>query len=285
MPCLARASGCRGRREQAGGGADPRDQSHHRAEDDRCALLRHARDRAATWVRPNGGDAVVSCSRSTRSTWTRHPEQDVGQIDVGGGVHITVADLGNVSPTVGLTAPTPVVDETTRDDHRAGDAREPGGSRVPACSWRRSRAWWQPVGHRAFRVRRSTTRCTATGHVVADSKDPNGTRYRGVRQQVAKRQVPAVIRSRCRRGQAGRGDRDVRRKVQARNRRRCSDQQQGEAGEQSRPETGRQPGGFAVGPGPRGLWPGPGPPSRRAASEEKKGTCVSTDLFINVRCR
>ena len=136
----------------------------------------------------NGGDAVVSL-QSLNPIYVNFgiPQQDAGQMHLGRGVRITVADLGNVS----LDGPDHRARFGGRRNHAkrhgAGDA---GESRRKAAS-RHVRADASALGasQSVIALPGSSINYAPYGdsvYVVADLKDPNGKPYRGVRQQVVK---------------------------------------------------------------------------------------------------
>jgi membrane fusion protein (multidrug efflux system) len=115
------------------------------------------------------------------------PQQDAGQIRIGGDVQISAEDLSGASFTGRVTAIDSVVDQATRNVQVQATLANPDGKLRPgmfvqtALNLGASRAVialpapaisYAPFGDSVF--------------VVGDLKDPNGKTYRGVRQQFVK---------------------------------------------------------------------------------------------------
>ncbi len=136
----------------------------------------------------NGGDAVVSL-QSLNPIYVNFgiPQQDAGQIHLGRGVRITVADLGNVSLDGRITALDSVVDETTRNVTVQATLANPGGKLRPGMFVQTQ--VMLGASQSVIALPGSSINYAPYGdsvYVVADLKDPNGKPYRGVRQQVVK---------------------------------------------------------------------------------------------------
>ena len=115
------------------------------------------------------------------------PQQYAGEIRPGRTVRITVGDLGNAEYTGRITAVDSVVDEATRNVRVQATLANPGGKLRPGMFVQAqvllggtesviplpgTAISYAPYGDSVF--------------VVTDLQDGNGTRYRGVRQQVVK---------------------------------------------------------------------------------------------------
>ncbi len=136
----------------------------------------------------NGGDAVVSL-QSLNPIYVNFgiPQQDAGQMHLGRGVHINVADLGNVSLDGRITALDSVVDETTRNVTVQATLANPGGKLRPGMFVQTQVVLG--ASQSVIALPGSSINYAPYGdsvYVVADLKDPNGKPYRGVRQQVVK---------------------------------------------------------------------------------------------------
>jgi membrane fusion protein (multidrug efflux system) len=136
----------------------------------------------------SAGDAVVPL-QSLNPIYVNFgiPQQDVGQIQLGRTVRVTVGDLGNVEFSGRISAVDSVVDEATRNVRvqatlaNHGGKLRPGmfvqtqimlGRSRPVIALPGSAINYAPYGDSVF--------------IVADLKDPSGKSYRGVRQQVVK---------------------------------------------------------------------------------------------------
>jgi membrane fusion protein (multidrug efflux system) len=115
------------------------------------------------------------------------PQQDAGQVRIGGAVHITAGDLPGSEFIGRVTAINSVVDEATRNIQvqatlsNRGSRLRPGmfvqvelrmGGSRPVIALPATAINYAPYGDSVF--------------VVADLQDPNGQTYRGVRQQFVK---------------------------------------------------------------------------------------------------
>jgi len=115
------------------------------------------------------------------------PQQDAGQIRIGGAVNITVGDLKGVAFTGRATAVNSVVDEATRNIQVQATLSNPHGKLRPGMfvqvelrlgesrsviALPASAISYAPYGDSVF--------------IVGDIQDPNGKTYLGVRQQFVK---------------------------------------------------------------------------------------------------
>ena len=136
----------------------------------------------------SGGAAVVPL-QSLDPTYVNFgiPQQDAGQIRIGQAVRITTEDLAGAGFTGRVTAINSIVDEATRNIQVQATLANPAGKlrsgmfvqaavqlgeSREAVTLPASAISYAPYGDSVF--------------VVEDLKDPNGQKYRGVRQQFVK---------------------------------------------------------------------------------------------------
>lgn len=115
------------------------------------------------------------------------PQQVAGQVRVGHGLRVTIADQGGAGFTGRITAIDSIVDQATRNVHVQATLANPEGklrpgmfvqveasvgSNRPVVALPASAISYAPYGDSVF--------------VVDDLKDPSGKAYRGVRQQFVK---------------------------------------------------------------------------------------------------
>jgi len=115
------------------------------------------------------------------------PQQAIGQVHVGGGVHITTENLANVAFEGRIIAIDSVVDETTRNIRVQATLANPDGKLRPGMFVQTQMALG--ADQRVVALPASAVSYAPYGDsvfVVAEMKDDKGHSYRGVRQQFVK---------------------------------------------------------------------------------------------------
>jgi len=115
------------------------------------------------------------------------PQQAIGQVHVGGGVHITTENLATVAFEGRIIAIDSVVDETTRNIRVQATLANPDGKLRPGMFVQTQMALG--ADQRVVALPASAVSYAPYGDsvfVVADMKDDKGHAYRGVRQQFVK---------------------------------------------------------------------------------------------------
>ncbi len=115
------------------------------------------------------------------------PQQAIGQVHVGGGVHITTENLANVAFEGRIIAIDSVVDETTRNIRVQATLANPDGKLRPGMFVQTQMALG--ADQRVVALPASAVSYAPYGDsifVVAELKDDKGHSYRGVRQQFVK---------------------------------------------------------------------------------------------------
>jgi len=115
------------------------------------------------------------------------PQQDLGQVRIGNGLHVASEDLGGQQSTARVNAIDSVIDQTTRNVQVQATLSNPKGKFKPGMFVQVELGFGKP--RQVVALPASAISYAPYGdsvYVITDLKDPKGNSYRGVRQQFVK---------------------------------------------------------------------------------------------------